>query len=265
MHASIHASITVSRDSAVQYLLRIGDTCLILAQRLAEWCGHAPVVEEDIALSNMALDLVGQARAVLTRAGRLEAELGGPMHDEDQLAFLRDERDFRNLTVVELPRGDFAVTMLRNFALATFLKLLWLRLERSSDAELAGIAGKAVKEARYHQEHAADWVVRLGDGTAESAARMKAALDLLWPYIAEIFESDDIDEHAAASGLGPRWVDLRDDWRSEFTDVVAAAGLTLPADRSFRSTGKAGRHSEHLGYILAEMQHLQRSFPGGVW
>ena len=265
MHASIHASITVSRDPAVQYLLRIGDTCLILAQRLAEWCGHAPVVEEDIALSNMALDLVGQARAVLTRAGRLEAELGGPMHDEDQLAFLRDERDFRNLTVVELPRGDFAVTMLRNFALATFLKLLWLRLERSSDAELAGIAGKAVKEARYHQEHAADWVVRLGDGTAESAARMKAALDLLWPYIAEIFESDDIDEHAAASGLGPRWVDLRDDWRSEFTDVVAAAGLTLPADRSFRSTGKAGRHSEHLGYILAEMQHLQRSFPGGVW
>ena len=265
MHASIHASITVSRDSAVQYLLRIGDTCLILAQRLAEWCGHAPVVEEDIALSNMALDLVGQARAVLTRAGRLEAELGGPMHDEDQLAFLRDERDFRNLTVVELPRGDFAVTMLRNFALATFLKLLWLRLERSSDAELAGIAGKAVKEARYHQEHAADWVVRLGDGTAESASRMKAALDLLWPYIAEIFESDDIDEHAAASGLGPRWADLRDDWRSEFTDVVAAAGLTLPADRSFRSTGKAGRHSEHLGYILAEMQHLQRAYPGGVW
>ena len=265
MQTSSSASIEVSHDPAVQYLLRIGDTCLILAQRLAEWCGHAPVVEEDIALSNMALDLVGQARAVLTRAGRLEAEAGGAMHDEDQLAFLRDERDFRNLTVVELPRGDFAATMLRNFALATFLKLLWLRLERSSDAELAGIAGKAVKEARYHQEHAADWVVRLGDGTAESASRMKAALDLLWPYIAEIFESDDIDEHAAASGLGPRWADLRDDWRSEFTDVVAAAGLTLPADRSFRSTGKAGRHSEHLGYILAEMQHLQRTFPGGVW
>ena len=265
MQASTGASIEVSRDPSVQYLLRIGDTCLILAQRLAEWCGHAPVVEEDIALSNMALDLVGQARAVLTRAGRLEAEAGGAMHDEDQLAFLRDERDFRNLTVVELPRGDFAVTMLRNFALATFLKLLWLRLERSSDAELAGIAGKAVKEARYHQEHAADWVVRLGDGTAESAARMKAALDLLWPYIAEIFESDAIDDHAAASGLGPRWADLRDDWRSEFTDVVAAAGLTLPADRSFRSTGKSGRHSEHLGYILAEMQHLQRAFPGGVW
>ena len=261
----MQASIKISTDPSVQYLLRIGDTCLILAQRLAEWCGHAPLLEEDIALSNMALDLVGQARAVLTRAGRLEAELGGAMHDEDQLAFLRDERDFRNLTLVELPRGDFAATMLRNFALATFLKLLWLRLERSSDAELAGIAGKAVKEARYHQEHAADWVVRLGDGTAESAARMKAALDLLWPYVAEIFENDEVDEHAAASGLGPRWAELRDDWRTEFSGVVAEARLALPADRSFRSTGKTGRHSEHLGYILAEMQSLQRSFPGGVW
>ncbi len=261
----MQASISVSRAPSVQYLLRIGDTCLILAQRLAEWCGHAPIVEEDIALSNMALDLVGQARAVLTRAGRLEAELGGAMHDEDQLAFLRDERDFRNLTLVELPRGDFAATMLRNFALATFLKLLWLRLERSSDAELAGIAGKAVKEARYHQEHAADWVVRLGDGTVESASRMKAALELLWPYVAEIFESDEVDEQAAASGLGPRWSELCDDWRAEFLDVVAAAHLSLPADRTFRSTGKLGRHSEHLGYILAEMQHLQRTFPGGVW
>jgi ring-1,2-phenylacetyl-CoA epoxidase subunit PaaC len=259
------ASITITKSPEVQYLLRIGDSCLILAQRLGEWCGHAPVLEEDIALTNMALDLVGQARAVLTRAGELEGRSGGTAHDEDQLAYLRDERDFLNLTLVELPRGDFAVTTLRNFALATFLKLLWLRLERSSDADLAGIAGKAVKEARYHQEHAADWVVRLGDGTAESASRMKAALDLLWPYIAEIFEGDAIDEHAAASGLGPRWADLRGDWRSEFTEVVAPAGLTLPADRSFRSTGKAGRHSEHLGYILAEMQHLQRAFPGGVW
>ena len=168
----MQASIAVSRDPAVQYLLRIGDTCLIHAQRTAEWSGHAPLPEEDIALSNMALDLIGQARAVLTRAGKLEAELGGAAHDEDQLAFLRDERDFRNLTLAELPRGDFALTMLRNLALATFMKLLWAKLERSSDAELAGIAGKALKEARYHQEHAAGWVVRLGDGTAESAARI---------------------------------------------------------------------------------------------
>ena len=157
----MQASIKVSRDPAVQYLLRIGDSCLILAQRLAEWCGHAPVLEEDIALSNMALDLVGQARAVLTRAGQLE----GAGHDEDQLAFLRDERDYLNLTLVELPRGDFAVTVLRNFVMATLLKLLWQRLQQSNDAELAAIAGKAVKEARYHQQHAGDWLLRLGDGT----------------------------------------------------------------------------------------------------
>jgi ring-1,2-phenylacetyl-CoA epoxidase subunit PaaC len=259
------SSITVSSHPSVQYLLRLGDTCLILAQRLGEWCGHAPIVEEDIALTNMALDLVGQARAVLTRAGALEAALGGEAHDEDQLAFLREERDFRNCTLVELPRGDFAVTMLRNLAIAVFLKLLWHRLESSSDAELAGIAGKAVKEARYHQEHAAGWVVRLGDGTAESAARLQAALDLLWPYVAEIFEADAIDDAAAAARLGPRWADLREPWRAEFGTVLAAAGLALPADRAFRSTGKLGRHSEHLGYVLAEMQHLQRAYPGGVW
>jgi ring-1,2-phenylacetyl-CoA epoxidase subunit PaaC len=262
---AMQASIDVSRDLSVQYLLRIGDTCLILAQRLAEWCGHAPVVEEDIALSNMALDLIGQARAVLTRAGQLEAERGGELHDEDQLAFLRDERDFRNLTLVELPRGDFAATMLRNLAVSTFLELLWQRLEASSDAELAGIAGKAVKEARYHRQHAADWVVRLGDGTPESTARTTAALEWLWPYVAEIFDSDAIDDHAAGERIGPRWSELRDEWRERFAAVIAEAGLALPADRPFRSTGKCGRHSEHLGYILAEMQHLQRSFPGGVW
>jgi ring-1,2-phenylacetyl-CoA epoxidase subunit PaaC len=186
-------------------------------------------------------------------------------HDEDQLAFLRDERDFRNCTLVELPRGDFAVTMLRNCAVAIFLELLWQRLEGSSDGELAAIAGKAVKEARYHREHAADWVVRLGDGTEESAARLKAALDLLWPYFAEIFEADAVDAEADAARLGPRWADLRDDWRAGFAAVLSAAGLSLPAERAFRSTGKTGRHSEHLGYVLAEMQHLQRSFPGGVW
>jgi len=265
MAATNSASITVSGDLSVQYLLRIGDTCLIQAQRLGEWSGHAPLVEEDIALSNTALDLIGQARGVLTRAGQIEARQGGQGHDEDQLAFRRDERDYRNLTIVELPRGDFAATMLRTAMLATFFKLLWQRLADSADAELAAIAGKAVKEARYHQEHAADWVVRLGDGTPESTARMKAAIDWLWPYTAEIFESDAVDEHAAAEHLGPRWSDLQDDWRAELAAIAAEAGLALPADRPFRSTGKAGRHSEHLGYILAEMQHLQRAFPGGVW
>ncbi len=261
----MQASITVTSEPEVQYLLRVGDSCLILAQRLAEWCGHAPVLEEDIALSNISLDLIGQARAVLTLAGQTAGRFGGAVHDEDQLAFLRDERDFRNPTLVELPRGDFAATVLRNFVMATFLKLLWQRLLESSDAELAAIAGKAVKEARYHQQHAGDWVLRLGGGTDESMRRLQAALDNLWPYIPEIFEADAVDAAAAASGLGPRWAELEAGWLAEVEPVLGEAGVTPPPARAFRSTGKHGVHSEHMGFILAEMQHLQRSFPAGVW
>jgi ring-1,2-phenylacetyl-CoA epoxidase subunit PaaC len=257
----MQASIQVSKDPVVQYLLRLGDTCLIHAQRLSEWCGHAPVLEEDIALSNIALDLVGQARAVLTHAGRLH----GTSYDEDQLAFLRDERDYLNLTMVELPRGDFAFGMVRNLMLATFLKLMWERLTASADKELAGIADKARKEARYHQEHAADWVIRLGDGTGESKRRTQDALQRLWPYTAEIFEADAVDEQAVTSGLGPRWADLRPAWLAEVGSVLSDATLDIPNDSPFRSTGKHGRHSEHMGYILTEMQYLQRTFPGAVW
>ncbi|MBU1361707.1 MAG: phenylacetate-CoA oxygenase subunit PaaC [Gammaproteobacteria bacterium] len=257
----MQASIELDRSPAVQYLLRIGDTCLVLAQRLGEWCGHAPILEEDIAMTNIALDLVGQARAVLSRAGQLERVA----HDEDQLAFLRDERDYFNLTLVELPRGDFAFSVLRNAMVATLLKLLWERLAASSDAEVAAIAAKAVKEARYHQQHSADWVVRLGDGTAESRQRMEAALKQLWLYVPEIFQSDAVEEAASASGLGPRWADLRDDWLSEMNTIFEEATLAAPAEAAFMSTGKRGLHSEHMGYVLAEMQHLQRSFHGGVW
>jgi ring-1,2-phenylacetyl-CoA epoxidase subunit PaaC len=259
------ASIQIQRTPDVQYLLRLGDTCLILGQRLAEWCGHGPVLEEDIALTNMALDLVGQARAVLTHAGQLSAE----KYDEDQLAFLRDERDFFNVTMVELPGGpkdgDFAFTVLRNAMVATLLKLLWERLIGSKDAEVAGIAGKAVKEARYHQQHAADWVVRLGDGTPESRRRMEAAVEKLWRYSEEWFDADAVDEHAHATGLGPRWADLREVWTSEMHAILEDATLTMPQASPFRSTGKNGLHSEHMGHLLATLQSLQRSFPGGVW
>ena len=255
------ASIAIRRDPAVQYLLRLGDTCLIQGQRLAEWCGHGPVLEEDIALTNMALDLVGQARALLTRAGQAD----GQGYDEDQLAFLREERDYFNPTLVELPRGDFAFTMVRSAMVATLLKLVWERLATSSDAELAAIAGKAVKEARYHQQHAADWVARLGDGTAESRRRTQAALATLWRYMPELFVPDAVDEAAHAAGLGPRWADLREAWMAEMAQILAAADLAAPQESAFRSTGRQGVHSEHMGYILAEMQHLQRSFPGGVW
>ena len=264
------ASIVPSRAPAVQYVLRLADTCLILAQRLSEWCGHAPVLEEDIALTNMSLDLIGQSRALLTRAGQLGADETGTSLDEDQLAFLRDERDYLNPTLVELPNGvggqrDFAFTVLRNAMVATFLRLMWQGLQASSDPELAAIAGKAVKEARYHHEHATDWVVRLGDGTEESARRMQAALDELWRFVPEWFEDDAIDVAAEASGLGPRWSTLQAPWQSEMQALLAEARLTPPAERSYRSTGRRGIHSEHMGYLLAEMQTLQRSFPGGVW
>ncbi|MBT2323347.1 phenylacetate-CoA oxygenase subunit PaaC [Variovorax paradoxus] len=255
------ASIELDRSAAVQYLLRVADTCLILGQRLGEWCGHAPALEEDIAMSNMALDLLGQARALLTRAGQLE----GRAHDEDQLAFLRDERDYFNLTLVELPRGDFAFSVLRNAMVATLLKLLWEHLAASSDAEVAAIAGKAVKEARYHQQHAADWVVRLGDGTDESHARIDAALKELWRFVPEMFASDAVDAEARDSGLGPSWSKLREGWLAEMGAVLEEATLAPPAESAFLSTGKHGVHSEHMGYILAEMQHLQRTYPGGVW
>jgi ring-1,2-phenylacetyl-CoA epoxidase subunit PaaC len=265
--SSSTASIGFEPDPSQQYMLRLADTCLIHAQRLAEWCGHGPVLEEDIALTNMALDLIGQARALLTHVGR-----GG--FSEDQLAFLRDERQYFNLTLVELPMrkasahapgGDFADTVLRNFLLATWFRLHWLRLLSSADAELAAIAGKALKEARYHQQHAADWVVRLGDGTEASAARLRAALMRTWPYTAEMFQRDAVDAQAAAAGLGPARDTLRDDWRADVVAVFEEARLALPADTPFVSTGSLGVHSEHLGFILAEMQVLQRTFPGGVW
>ena len=252
------ASITLHLTPEVLCVLRLGDTCLIHAQRLAEWCGHGPVLEEDIALSNMALDLLGQARALLSHAGRLD----GQGFDEDQLAFLRDERQFFNLTLVEqplrrssahAPGGDFADTVLRNFLLATWLKQRWTQLAGASDAQLAGIAGKALKEARYHQQHAADWVVRLGDGTEESAGRMRRAIDRTWPFTAEMFAGE------------PAWGAVRAPWLAEVGEVFSEARLAVPATTPFVSTGSQGVHSEHLGFMLAEMQVLQRQYPGGRW
>jgi ring-1,2-phenylacetyl-CoA epoxidase subunit PaaC len=256
-------SIVFAPTPQQAYLMRIGDTCLIHAQRLAEWSGHAPILEEDIALTNLALDLVGQARALLTHVGQQAG------FDEDQLAFLRNERDFVNFTLVELPGRragrDFADAVVRNFLLSAWMNVLWAKLEASSDAEIAAIAGKAVKESRYHVAHAADWVVRLGDGTDESAKRMRQAVDRLWPYTAELFETDAVDTAAAESGLGPMRVSLQPEWAAIVEPVFAEAGLKLPAAGAFRSTGSRGVHSEHMGFLLAEMQTLQRSFPGGQW
>jgi len=267
---AVAESLRLNLTPAARYVLRWADACLIHAQRLSEWCGHGPVLEEDIALTNMALDLIGQARGLLTRAGQLE----GQQFDEDQLAFLREEGDFLNPTLVELPMrrssahapgGDFADTVVRNLLLATWLKLAWQRMATSSDAELAAIAAKALKEARYHQQHAADWTIRLGDGTDESHARMERALARVWPYTAELFAADAVDEAAVAAGLGPSRAALRDDWLREIDAVLAEATLARPSDTPFVSTGTQGVHSEHMGFILAEMQSLQRRYPGGTW
>jgi len=257
------ASIAFAPDDTQRYLLRIADTALIHAQRLMEWCGHAPVLEEDLALANLGLDLLGQARALL---GHVGAQMG---LDEDQLAFLRDEAHFLNLTLVEQPgrRGgaDFADAQLRNLLVAGWLLVLWQRLLESGDPQVAAIAAKAVKESRYHVQHAGDWVVRLGDGTQESARRLRAALDRAWPYVAELFADDAVDAAAQDQGLGPRASALHAPWREVIAPYFGAAGIPWPETPAFRSTGRQGQHSEHLGPLLSEMQVLQRSFPGGRW
>lgn len=249
------------RPAHLEYVLRVADTALILGQRLSEWCGHGPVLEEDIALTNVALDLIGQARLLLTHAGTLE----GRGRDEDQLAFLRREPEFRNLTVVELPNGDFGRTILRNFLVAAWQRELWQALPSSTDTGLAAIAAKSLKETRYHVQHAADWVVRLGDGTETSHARMQAALDLLWPYTNEFFSVTAEDDVASATGVGPAWSSLQDGWTAAVLPVLEVATLKVPARTPFLTRGKSGVHSEHLGRLLAEMQHVQRTYPGGRW
>ena len=252
---------TRTHPAHLDYVLRLADTSLILGQRLSEWCGHGPVIEEDIALTNIALDLIGQARLLLTHAGALEAQ----GRDEDALAFLRREPEYRNLTIVELPNGDFGRTILRNFLVAAWQRELWQALARSSDAGLAAIAAKSLKETRYHLQHASDWVIRLGDGTDESHRRLQHALDLLWPYTAEFFSATPADDVAVATAVGPAWSALEPAWAAAVTPVLEVATLTLPARTPFLSSGKLGMHSEHLGHLLTEMQYLQRTYPGGTW
>ena len=255
----------------LEYLLRLADSPLLLGQRLAEWCGHGPALEEDLALTNVALDLIGQARLLLSHAGRIE----GAGRDEDAFAFGRDSGAFRNFTLLELPNagpdaggaadGDYAVTILRNFLFSSYQVLQWQGLEKSADAELAAIAMKSVKESRYHAHHAAEWTIRLGDGTAESHARMERALAGLWPYTAEFFAADAIDSAVAEAGIGFEPATLKAPWRAQVLEVLAEATLVPPPASRFRSTGKFGTHSEHLGFVLAEMQYLQRAYPGGQW
>jgi ring-1,2-phenylacetyl-CoA epoxidase subunit PaaC len=247
--------------SIVQYLLRLGDDRLVLGHRLSEWCGHGPILEEDIALANIALDLIGEATLLLKLAGEME----GQGRNEDALAYFRDAVDYRNALMCELPRGDFAFTIVRQFFFSVFSLLQMQALVRSSNAELAGIAGKAVKEARYHVRHSAQWVVTLGDGTADSHARVQHAVDELWRYSGELFMSDPVEQEAASAGIGVDPATLLDAWRTQVTEILGHGRLTVPQDGYMQRGGRDGRHLEHLGHMLAEMQIVARSHPGASW
>ena len=243
------------------YALRLGDDSLILGQRLSEWCGHAPALEVDLSLANVALDLVGQATHFLGVAG--EAENAG--RDADALAFHRDVLDFTNCLLVEQPNGDFAQTIARQFLFSTWQELFFDALKNSTDPRLAAIAAKAVKETTYHARLAGDWVVRLGDGAAESKARMIAGLDWMWRFVDELFEMDEIDRALLKTGVAVEKAALRAPWDARVQAVLADATLDVPAARRPVLGGRVGRHSEHLGHLLTEMQFLQRAYPGATW
>lgn len=236
------------------YALRLGDDALVLSHRLAEWVTRAPELEEDVALTNMALDLLGQARPLLSMVG-----------DEDELAYGRDERDFSNCQLVELPNGDFAVTIARQLVFSSYQWLLYDELRDSGDETLAGVAAKAVKEVAYHRDHAVQWTLRLGAGTEESHRRMQAGLERVWPYVDELFEADDVTNRLVGKAIGVDAASLRSRWDIAVGDVLERATLSAPDVAAVMTGGRHGRHTEHLGYLLAEMQHLHRSHPGARW
>lgn len=253
----------MTRDEAfLQFLLRMGDNTLVLGHRVSEWCGHAPVLEEDIALANTALDLIGQTQMWLALAG----EVQGEGKSADDLAFLRDAWDFRNALLVEVPNGDFGRTLMRQFLFDSWHKLMLERLKGSSDERVAAIAEKAVKEVTYHVERSRDTVIGLGDGTEESHARMQEALDYLWPYVGELFTGDAVDAEMVAAGIAPDPASLRSDYDAIMAEVMAEATLSIPKSGFAHKGGRDGRmHTEHLGHLLTSMQWLQRAYPGARW
>jgi len=254
-------SIQISETPLVLYTLRRADDALILGHRLSEWCGHAPMLEEDMALANMGLDLLGQARALYSYAAQIE----GKGNDEDKFAYLRDVRQYRNLLLVEQPNGDFARTIVRQFFYAAFSDLYWRAMMTSSDTTLAAIAAKSEKESAYHLRHSSEWMLRLGDGTAESHARAQAAIDDLWAFTGEMFEMDDTDRALIESGVAVDPAALQPKWLKTVSGIVNEATLALPGTAWMQNGGRSGRHSEHLGHLLSELQSMQRTFPGASW
>ena len=250
-----------SNDARFNYVLRLGDNALVLGQRLSELVTRAPELEEELATANFALDYIGQARLFYSYAGELEARGRG----EDDFAYLRDEREFRNLLLVEQPNGHFGDTIVRQFLFESFYVLQLEALTDCSDARIAEVAARAVKEIRYHLRHVSQWLVRLGDGTAESHARVQQSLDDQWRFTGEMFAGDEVDETFRLNWNGPQLEQLEADWSSRVDAVLAEATLTRPPAQWMAGGGRQGRHSEHLGYLVAEMQFLQRAYPGARW
>lgn len=244
-----------------KYILRHADNALILGQRLGEWCGHGPVLEEDIALTNISLDLIGQARSYLTYAGEVE----GASRDEDRLAFFRIDTEYYNLQLVELPNGHFGDTIARQFLFDHFSFLMQEALSKSSDEQISAIAAKSLKETAYHRMHSSDWVRRLGDGTAESHERIQESINELWAFTGEMFKADKLDNWAHEQGIAPALADLYPLWKANVSSILEEATLKVPEDQWMHDGGKRGIHTEHLGYILAEMQILPRTYPDAKW
>jgi ring-1,2-phenylacetyl-CoA epoxidase subunit PaaC len=250
------------QDAIVEYCLRLGDNALVLGQRYSEWCGHGPVLEEDIAMSNLGLDLIGQARGFLAYAGMIE----GKGRTEDTLAYRRDVSGFRNRMLVEQPNGDFAVTMMRAFLHGSQAYLQYRELMKSTDETISGLAAKSLKEMTYHVRHSSDWVIRLGDGTEESHRRMQDGMDDLWQYTSELFEMNEVDELLIKEGVACDLSAIRAEWDSMVKEVCTKATIHVPSKPGYQSTGGIrGLHTEHLGHLLTELQYLQRSYPDAVW
>lgn len=251
----------VEKSDLFAAVLRLADDHLVLGHRVSEWCGHAPMLEEDLAMPNMALDLIGQARSLYQYAGEVEGE----GRSEDDLAYLRHERDYLNCLLVERPNGDFAHTMVRQLWFAAFMEPFWTKTMTSTDERLAAIAGKAVKEVAYHIRHAGEWVIRLGDGTEESTVRARAAVEALAPYAGELFAADEISDRMAAAGILPDPASLLDQWLMTVGGIFAEAGLEMPDVSLQQRGGRSGQHGECMGHLLADLQHMQRSHPGAQW
>lgn len=252
----------MNKEALINYTLHLADNALIIGHRCSEWCGHGPILEQDIALSNMALDYIGQARNFYQYA----ATLKGGDATEDSLAYLRDEREFKNLLLAEMPNGDWAQTILRQFFFSTYQYYFYSLLQQNSDAQLAAIAEKSLKEVTYHLKWSSEWVIRLGDGTEESKQRLLDALDELWMFTGELFEMTDYETSLLKDTISVNPADIKSQWEEKVAAVFEEATIEAPVAKTWHQKGgKQGIHTEHLGYLLAEMQHLQRVYPGAEW